>query len=182
MGKLYDSIDLEMQRWIRRQNVFFVATAPLSSDGHVNCSPKGGDTFRVLGEREVAYADLTGSGAETIAHVQENGRIVFMFCAFEGAPKIIRIHGKASVKYPGDPDFQEIVGQFPTHPGLRAVVKVKVTRISDSCGYAVPLLDFVDARDVLEKWTDSRKPEELAAYRTKKNRISIDGLSGYKEA
>src|SRR5688500_17237464 len=104
MGKLYDVISPELHAWIRRQNVFFIATAPLSSEGSINCSPKGGDTFRVLGEREVAYLDLTGSGIETIAHVQENGRIVVMFCAFEGVPKIVRLHGKATVVYPGQPE------------------------------------------------------------------------------
>src|SRR6478735_3379702 len=99
MGKIFDTIDPELQEWIRKQQVFFVATAPLSPDAHINCSPKGGDTFRILGEREAAYVDLTGSGIETIAHVQENGRIVIMFCAFDGAPKIVRLHGKATVIY-----------------------------------------------------------------------------------
>lgn len=182
MGKLYDTIDADLERWIRCQKVFFVGTAPLSPDAHVNCSPKGGDTFRVLGRREVAYLDLTGSGIETIAHVQENGRIVIMFCAFEGTPKIVRLHGKAAVLYSSDPEFERLRMQFPSHAGARAIVKVAVTRISDSCGYAVPRLDFVEQRDVLDKWTDRKSPEELAAYRTAKNSTSIDGLPGHKPA
>jgi hypothetical protein len=182
MGKLYDTIDSALEVWIRKQKVFFVATAPLSPGGHVNCSPKGGDTFRVLGTHEVAYCDFTGSGIETIAHVQENGRIVIMLCAFEGAPKIVRLHGKAAVLYPGDSEFESLRRHFPEHPGTRAIVKIAVTRISDSCGYSVPRLDFVEHRQVLDKWTNEKSAEELAAYRGKKNRISIDGLRGHKPA
>src|SRR5882724_3204645 len=117
MGKLYDSLSPELQAWLRRQNVFFVGTAPLAADGHINCSPKGGDTFRIIGEREVAYLDLTGSGIETVSHVQENGRIVVMFCAFEGPPKIVRLYGSASVVLPNDPGFAELAARFdpPEH-------------------------------------------------------------------
>ena len=150
MGKLYDTIDADLKAWIKRQKVFFVATAPLSPDAHLNCSPKGGDTFRVIGKCDVAYLDLTGSGIETVAHVQENARIVIMFCAFEGSPKIVRLHGKAAVLYPSDPEFERLRTKFPAHVGTRAIVKVAVTRISDSCGYAVPRLDFVEQRDVLD--------------------------------
>ena len=182
MAKHYDTLDDELRSWILRQKVFFVATAPLSSDGHINCSPKGGDTFRILSEHQVAYVDLTGSGIETIAHVQENKRIVIMFCAFEGAPKIVRLHGKAEVIYSSHPDFRALSEQFPVHSGIRAIVRVDVTRIADSCGYAVPFLDFVAPRDVLDKWTESKDSEELAAYRTKKNRTSIDGLPGHEQA
>lgn len=182
MGKLYDLIDADLKAWIEHQKVFFVATAPLAPDGRVNCSPKGGDTFRVIGAREVAYLDWTGSGIETIAHVQENGRIVIMFCAFDGSPRIVRLHGSATALFPGDPEFERLSALFPSHPGTRAVVKVAVSRISDSCGYAVPLLNFVQPRDVLDKWTDRKTPEELAAYRATKNQASIDGLPGYKPA
>lgn len=182
MAKQYDTIDGELQSWIRRQKIFFVATAPLSPDGHINCSPKGGDTFRILNAHQVAYVDLTGSGIETIAHVQENKRIVIMFCAFDGAPRIVRLHGKAEVIYSSHADFCALSGQFPVHPGARAIVRVTVTRIADSCGYAVPLLDFVAHRDVLDKWAENKDPEGLAAYRAKKNRISIDGLPGHKHA
>jgi hypothetical protein len=180
MGKLYNTIDAELQKWIARQKIFFVATAPLSAEAHVNCSPKGCDTFRVIGPREVMYLDLTGSGIETIAHIQENGRIVIMFCAFEGAPKIVRLHGKAMVVYPRDADFERLSGMFPAHAGTRAVVTVSVTRISDSCGYAVPRFDFIAARDGLDKWTACKSSEELAAYRVARNSTSIDGIPGHK--
>ena len=180
MGKVYDIIDAELAAWIERQRMFFVASAPLSPDAHVNCSPKGGDTFRIIGAREVAYLDLTGSGIETIAHVQENGRIVVMFCAFDGAPKIVRLHGKAVVLYPSDPGFEPLQSLFPAYAGARAIVKVSIARISDSCGYAVPRFDFVEQRDVLDKWTARKSAEELAAYRVAKNTTSIDGLPGHK--
>ena len=174
MGKLYKIIDADLKAWIERQKLFFVATAPLSPDGCVNCSPKGGDTFRVIGPKEVAYLDWTGSGIETIAHVRENGRIVIMFCAFDGPPKIVRLHGRATALVPGDPEFERLSDLFPQHPGTRAVVKVSISRVSDSCGYAVK------PRDVLDKWTAGKTPEELTAYRAAKNQTSIDGLPGYK--
>jgi hypothetical protein len=123
--------------------------------------------------------DLTGSGIETIAHVQENGRIVIMFCAFEGAPKIVRLHGRATVIYPRDPEFPLLSGLFPSHAGARAIVKVQLSRVSDSCGYAVPRFDFLEQREVLDQWTARKSPEELAAYRAAKNRTSIDGLAGH---
>ncbi len=179
MGKCYETIDGDLAAWIAEQKVFFVATAPRAEDGHINCSPKGSDTFRVLGATEVAYLDLTGSGVETIAHVQENGRIVIMFCAFDGPPKIVRLHGTATVVYPDDQEFAGLRPHFPDHPGTRAIIKVAVTRISDSCGYAVPRLDFVAPRDVLDKWSAQKSPAELAAYRASKNSASIDGLAGH---
>jgi hypothetical protein len=156
-----------------------VATAPLAKDGHLNCSPKGGDTFRVVSPNEVAYVDLTGSGIETAAHVQENGRIVIMFCSFAGPPKILRLHGRGKVVYPNDPQFAQLHPLFADHPGTRAIILVTLTRISDSCGYAVPLLDFVSKRDTLDRWTEKKGPEELRAYRAAKNRTSIDGIPGY---
>jgi hypothetical protein len=180
MGRLHDTLSAELKEWLGRQKVFFVATAPLASDGHVNCSPKGGDTFRILGDREVAYLDLTGSGIETAAHVQENGRIVIMFCAFAGPPKIIRLHGKAEVLYAGHPDFDRLQGQFSQHPGVRTIIRVTVTRISDSCGYAVPFLDFVAQREALDQWAQKKGLEGLFAYRQEKNRTSIDAMPGYK--
>jgi hypothetical protein len=182
MGKIYDTIDSHLAAWIQRQKIFFVASAPLSPDAHVNCSPKGGDTLRISGAKEVAYLDLTGSGIETVAHVQENGRIVVMFCAFEGPPKIVRLHGRAAVLYPNDPEFERFRAFFPMHAGARAIVKVSVSRISDSCGYAVPRFAFVEQRDVLDKWTARKSSEELVAYRVAKNTTSIDGLPGHKPA
>ena len=181
MGKLYESITPELQDWLAEQKVFFVATSPLASDGHVNCSPKGGDTFRVLGDRQVAYLDLTGSGIETAAHLQENGRIVIMFCAFSGPPTILRLHGTGEVIYPNDSEFAVLQQRFPEHTGVRAIIRVKVTRISDSCGHGVPLMNFVARRDLIEKWSKTKGPQGLAEYRAAKNSFSIDGVAGYSK-
>ena len=180
MGKLYESLTPELQQWLTLQKVFFVATAPKALDGHVNCSPKGGDTFRVVGDREVAYLDLTGSGIETAAHLQENGRIVLMFCAFDGPPKIVRLHGKGEVIYPKDPRFEKLQQLFPNQAGLRAIIKVMLTRISDSCGHGVPLMDFVARRELIEKWSVAKGPQGLSDYRAANNLASIDGIPGYK--
>jgi hypothetical protein len=181
MGKRYDIINAKLRAWIALQRVFFVATSPLSANGHINCSPKGLDTFRVLGEREVAYLDLTGSGIETVAHLQENGRIVIMFCAFDGAPKIVRLHGRGEVIYPEHSSYSPLSARFPSQVRARAVVHVTVTRISDSCGFGVPHMDFAEARDELARWT-AKKGVGLSAYRREKNKTSIDGLPGYKTA
>jgi hypothetical protein len=180
MGKTFDAITTDLKLWLEEQHVFFVATAPLSSEGHVNCSPKGGDTFRVLGEHEVAYLDLTGSGIETIAHLQENGRIVFLFCAFDGPPKIVRLHGTGAVVYSSDAGFTRLARHFPAHPGARAIIRASITRVSTSCGFQVPLYDFVRERNALADWTKNRSPEELDAYRRQKNGASIDGIRGYQ--
>src|SRR5215216_1432900 len=134
MGKSYDGITPELSHWIERQHIFFVATAPLADDGLINCSPKGMDTFRVLGPAEVAYLDLTGSGIETVAHLRENGRIVLTFCAFDGPPKIVRLHGRGEVACPGSAAFDELKPLFPDVPGERSIVRVRVNRVSDSCG------------------------------------------------
>ena len=176
MGKHYDALSSELQSWLALQKIFFVATAPLSGDGHINCSPKGCDTFRVLGEREVAYMDLTGSGVETIAHIQENGRIVIMFCAFEGPPKIVRLHGTGEVVYPSHDAYGALLAHFDPHDGARAIVRVRLSRISDSCGHAVPFFDFSAHRDTLDRWTESKGAEGLIAYRAQKNRESIDAI------
>jgi len=179
MGKLYDTINPELRDWLSQQKVFFVATAPTALEGHINCSPKGGDTFRALSDRQVAYLDLPGSGIETTAHLQENGRIVLMFCAFEGAPKIVRLHGTGQLVYPSAPDFERLLGEFPAHLGVRGIVSVSVDRISDSCGHGVPLMQFVARRDLMEKWSAAKGPAGLAEYRAAKNHVSIDGLKGY---
>jgi predicted pyridoxine 5'-phosphate oxidase superfamily flavin-nucleotide-binding protein len=176
MGKLYSEITSELADWIARQHVFFVATAPLSGEGHINCSPKGLDTLRVLDPLTVAYVDLTGSGAETVAHVQENGRIVLMFCAFEGPPKIVRVHGKADVVVPSSPSWAELAAQLPMQPSARAIMRVHVARVSDSCGYAVPAMDFVADRDVLDRWVQRKGVHNLPQYRREHNAHSIDGL------
>jgi hypothetical protein len=182
LSKLYETVSSDLRPWLERQKVFFVASAPLSPDGHVNCSPKGGDTFRVLGESQVAYLDLTGSGIETIAHIQENGRIAVMFCAFEGSPRIVRLHGKARVVYPDHSDYVALFQKFPSNPGARAIILVDLTRVSDSCGYSVPLMEFAGLRNTLDQWATKKGSEELVAYRQKKNQYSIDGIKGYEKA
>ena len=180
MAKIYDLITPELHTWISHQKMFFVATAPLAASSFLNCSPKGGDTFRILSDREVAYLDFTGSGVETIAHLRENGRIVVMFCAFDGPPNIVRLHGRGKVLYPEDAQFKQWISLFPPLPGARAIIHVTVSRISDSCGFSVPRYDFVAHRDVGEKWATQKGPDGLVAYRAQKNRTSIDGLPGYE--
>ena len=176
MCKRHENITPEISTWIREQRVFFVATAPCAADGHINVSPKGGDSFRVLGPLEVVYQDFTGSGAETAAHLRENGRIVVMFCAFLGPPKIVRLHGHGMVITDEDPRYAELAELFPANPGTRAFVHIRVDRVSDSCGYAVPLYQFQSQRETLDRWASKKTPEELKAYRATKNRQSIDGL------
>ena len=178
MGKLYDQIDSNLAKWIRKQKVFFVSTAPLSEDGHINCSPKGGDTFRIIGSHTVAYLDFTGSGIETVAHLRENKRILIMFCAFEGAPKIVRLHGTGEALFPNNKDYDVLLTKFSPYKGSRSIIRIRVERISDSCGFGVPLMKFKSHRDDLKRWAEARSPQELAAYRSGKNKISIDGLPG----
>ena len=175
--KLHERIDGRLREFIEAQHVFFVATAPLSGDGHVNVSPKGMDgTFSVLDEHTVAYLDLTGSGAETIAHLRENGRITVMFCAFEGPPNIVRLHGRGRHVGLADAEFASRRELFADHPGARGIVVVDVERVSDSCGYAVPLMSHDADRDLLTRWADNRGEAGLTAYREAKNACSIDGL------
>jgi Pyridoxamine 5'-phosphate oxidase len=178
VGKLYDDFTLELADWIGQQRMFFVATAPLASDGLPNCSPKGLDTFRILGPREVGYLDLTGSGIETIAHLRENGRIIFTFCASKGSPRIVRLHGVGEVIARGTPDYERLRALFPDYPGARAIVRARLKRISDSCGYAVPSFDYVGERDLLIRWAESKGTAGLTQYRHQKNVRSIDGLPG----
>ena len=179
MGKIYDGIDEKLGAWMKRQHLFFVATAPLAADGHVNVSPKGDlRWFRILGPHEVAYLDFVGSGAETIAHARENGRIVVMFCAFEGPPRIVRLHGRASVVLPGEPEFDALRALFePAEDALRSVIRVDVERIADSCGYGVPIMRFDGVRDQYDQWVDKKMRDGgLDDYVAEKNAESIDGL------
>jgi len=180
MGKLYEEIDDRLRKWIGRQQMFFVGTAPRGDDGHVNVSPKGmAGTFAILGPQRVAYLDYFGSGAETIAHLRENGRIVVMFCAFEGPPKIIRLHGRGRVVLPEHAEFTVLRHEFGkerTH-GQRSIIVVDVERIADSCGYSVPRMDFVADRDILDLHQVKRPAEyyerDAALHR---NGESIDRL------
>jgi Pyridoxamine 5'-phosphate oxidase len=174
----YEGIDAAIRQFIEAQQMFFVASAPLDANGHVNVSPKGLDTFRVLGPKTVAYLDLTGSGIETVAHVKENGRIVLMFCAFQGAPKILRLYGRGRVVEPGDAEFSEMRGQFPDHAGVRSIVVVELTDIIDSCGFGVPLYRYEGQREQHGAWARKVGPEGIRTYQQKNNRGSLDGLSG----
>jgi hypothetical protein len=177
MGKQLAAIDDDLAEFLQVQSVFFVGTAPLAADGHLNLSPKGlSGSFRVLGPTTVAYRDVTGSGAESLAHIRENGRIVLMFCAFEGPPRIVRLHGRAEIVVPGDARWDHLVDTFPHHDGTRTVVVVQVGRVSTSCGFGVPLLGPATDRDLLDQWAARRSPDQLAEYHRTRNAVSIDGL------
>jgi hypothetical protein len=176
MGRTYDAIDDRLASWMEAQPIYFVASAPLAADGHVNLSPKGGDSFRVIDPNTVAYLDLTGSGAETIAHTRENGRLTIMFCSFDAKPNIVRIFGRGEAVLPGSGRFEELVGRFPHHDGTRSVIVLRSSEITSSCGYSVPLMDLVGHRSTLDEWVDRKSPAELEAYRAKKNATSLDGL------
>jgi hypothetical protein len=176
MGKLYKEIDTGLQAFIEAQRMFFVATAPLDAAGHVNLSPKGLDTFRVLGTNTVAYLDHVGSGAETLAHLTENHRIVMMWCAFQGPPRIVRLHGHGDVFEPRSAEYQRLRPLFPDEPAGRAIVLVVVDRISDSCGFGVPLYEFQTERPQLAAWAGRKGAEGLRQYQAEQNKTSIDGL------
>lgn len=176
MGRTYDALTDDLRAFVERQHVFFVATAPLAGDGHVNVSPKGYDTFRVLDDRTVCYLDLTGSGAETVAHLRENGRITIMCCAFEGNPDVVRLYGRGEVVFRDDERFGELLALFPELSGPRAVVVVTLERISTTCGFGVPFMDFVADRERLEQAFAARDHEQLVGYWSSKNAQSIDGL------
>ena len=185
MGKTFDGIDDHLRGWIGRQHLFFVATAPLASDGHVNVSPKGPiGTLRVLDDRTLAYLDVVGSGAETIAHLRENGRIVVMLCAFAGPPRIVRLHGRGEIVGPGDPRFDDLAAGFDAGPAhaeaRRSVILVHVSRVADSCGYGVPLMAYEGERPHQGLWAEKKLraggPDAIEDYKAQKNAASIDGL------
>ena len=176
MAQAHPEITAELQDFIKAQPLFFVATAPLLADAHVNLSPKGLESFRVLSPSRVAYLDLTGSGNETAAHLLENGRITFMFCAFDGSPKILRLYGHGKLVRPGEPAWSQWAEIFPTYPGARQIVLAQITRVQTSCGFGVPIMKLESHRELLPQWAQKRSPEELLAYRAKKNSRSIDGL------
>jgi len=180
MGKIYEHIDQVLEAFIAAQQMFFVATAPLTASGHVNLSPKGLDTLRVLGPHTMAYLDYVGSGAETIAHLKENGRIVVMLCAFQGAPRIVRFHGRGDVLEPHDPEFNHLRASFPAEPAGRAIVRISIDRISDSCG--VPLYGFEAHRSQLPAWAARKGTRGLIEYEEANNRVSIDGLPALRGA
>jgi hypothetical protein len=178
VGKVFDGIDERLGRWIAAQPLYFVATAPLAGDGHVNVSPKGLDSFAVVDERTVAYLDLTGSGVETIAHLQENGRITVMFCAFTGPPRIVRLQGRGAVLLPGTEAYDELAPCFPEYKAARSIIRISLDRISDTCGFGVPRMTLEAPRDELLKWAERKDEETIERYKAKNNALSIDGLPG----
>lgn len=185
MGKVYEALDGRLREFVLAQKMFFVATAPSGADGHVNLSPKGmTGSFAILDEHRVAYFDYTGSGAETIAHLRDNGRIVLMFCSFDGPPKIVRLHGRGEAVLPDDPRFETLLARFGAspEPGLRSIIVVELTRIGDSCGYAVPLMAYTGDRDLLIRYNGRKTAEELDEYRATKNARSLDGLPALQPA
>jgi hypothetical protein len=187
VGKVFDGIDERLERWIAAQPMFFVGTAPLDADGHVNVSPKGPiESLRVLDPCRVAYLDVVGSGAETIAHVRENGRIVIMLCAFQGPPRIVRLHGRGEVVVASDSGFDELLASCGFDDGegapeaRRAIVTVTLDRIADSCGYGVPLMSYEGRREHFDLWVAKKLrvggQDALLEYQREKNALSIDGL------
>jgi hypothetical protein len=173
---VHETITPELEEFIGSQPLFFVATAPRSDDGHVNVSPKGLDTFRVLSAKCVAYLDLTGSGNETAAHLLENGRITLMFCAFSGKPNIVRLYGRGRSVLPDSPEWPELCGHFTLLAGARQIIVCEVDRVQTSCGMAVPQMQLESQRDLLLKWAAAKGEDGLKQYREKKNLQSIDGI------
>jgi hypothetical protein len=178
MGKEYTEIDASIQRWIARQQIYFVSTAPLQADGHVNCSPKGLDSLVVLGPMQLAYVDVGGSGIETVAHLKENGRITIMLCAFDGPPKTFRFYGHGTVTEPHEEGFAELLVNFPQQPSVRNIITVDVDLIMDSCGYGVPMYEFKKQRSSFDNYLADKSEEFLLDYRRDRNATSLDGLQG----
>jgi hypothetical protein len=178
MSATYDQLDDKLIAFIRRQKLFFVATAPLSPDGCVNLSPKGYDSLAIIDNQTVAYVDLGGSGIETHAHLAQNGRITLMFCAFEGPANILRLYGRGESTAFDDPRFPDLIRLFPDFRRARAVITVHIQRVADSCGWGVPFFDYRGERDQLKRWVDARPFDEWAERRFETNAQSIDGLPG----
>lgn len=179
MGEDIGDINEGLRDWLTGQPVFFVATAPLDAQGSVNCSPKGNrGEFAVIDQRTVAYLDQTGSGVETIAHLRENGRIVVMFCAFEGPPRIVRLHGRGRVAAADSSEFAKLAQYFEGAGGVgdRAIIVVDVQRLSDSCGYGVPFMAFESHRPTMDQWSRRKGRDGIREYWESKNALSIDGI------
>ena len=177
MAKIFDRITDELKDFMGAQHLFFVATAPLSAAAHINLSPKGLESFCVLSSHQVAYLDLTGSGNETSAHLQENGRITLMFCAFEDPPCILRLYGQGRTVLPTHSEWTSLLAMFPSIPGARQIMVVDVERVQTSCGFGVPLYQYEGQRARLTQWAEKKGKQGLKAYQQKKNWVSIDGLS-----
>ncbi len=178
MGKTFENLQTEHIEFLGEQKMFFVASAPLAADGHVNVSPKGLDSLRVISDTRIAYLDLAGSGIETVAHLRENQRIVVMVCAFVGPPNILRVYGRGKVTLPSDPKWAEAAARFPHYPSARSIVTIDVHRVVTSCGYGVPFYEFTGERSQLTAWGERKTPEQMREYQSEKNRTSMDGLPG----
>lgn len=178
MGRFAPELDEDWALFIQRQHVFFVATAPLGPGGHVNLSPKGLDSFTILDAQHVAWLDLAGSGIETVAHLKQNGRIVIMFCAFEGPHLILRLHGQGEVIEPHHPDFDALCARFESSAGARSVIRVTLDRVGESCGMGVPHYEYLGQREELPMHYAGRTKEQLRDYVTKRNHSSLDDLPG----
>jgi hypothetical protein len=176
MGKVFEEITDNLRAFIEEQHMFFVATAPLAPDGHINLSPKGLDAFRVLSPTQVAYLDMTGSGNETSAHLHENGRITFTFCAFSGPPNIVRLYGTGRTILPDSLEWPEISAHFTLYPATRQIIVADITRVSSSCGFGVPRYDYVGERDQLFRYWDAKGEKQAVPYQDEHNACSIDGL------
>jgi hypothetical protein len=176
MATVHPEITKELAEFIHKQHLFFVATAPLSEAGHINLSPKGLDSFRIVSPLRVAYLDMTGSGNETASHLLENGRITFMFCAFEGYPNVLRLYGTGHAVLPDTPEWDELSPMFELHYGARQIIVADLNRVHTACGYAVPLMEYVSERDQLIRWAEAKGDDGLVAYRQEKNLCSVDGL------
>lgn len=177
MAKVYTTISDEIADFMRAQPLFFVASAPLTPQGHINLSPKGLDCLRILSPQQVAYLDITGSGNETSAHLEENGRITLMFCSFAAAPQILRLFGRGQVILPQMNAWPPLAAHFPEYPGVRQIIVADITRVQTSCGFAVPRMEYIQQRDTLCRWAEAKGEDSIAAYQSENNRISIDGLA-----
>ena len=176
MGKFFDHINPHQQEFIAKQKMFFVASAPLAIDGHINLSPKGIDSFRVFSDRQVAYMDLIGSGNETSAHLLDNGRITIMFCAYEGPPNILRLYGTGRTLLPGDSEWDQLSAHFELQLATRQIILADIDMVQTSCGFSVPLYEYMGERDHAIKWANAKGADGLEAYKKEKNRVSLDGL------
>ena len=173
MGKQYDHIPERQQKFIAAQKLFFVATA--TADSKINLSPKGMDSLRVLDNKRIVWMNLTGSGNETAAHLLKNNRITLMFCAFEGAPLILRIYGKAKSHHPRDTTYRDLIDLFPKTPGARQVIDIDVEMVQTSCGTAVPYYEFKEERNQLKQWAEEKGQDEIEEYWRERNSTSLDG-------
>ncbi len=176
MGKWHHTLQPQHKEFIEKQHIFFVATAPLSADGHVNLSPKGLDSFRVLSDTTVAYMDLISSGNETSAHILENGRITFMFCSFEGSPNILRLYGKGYTVLRDAEDWEKYSVHFNIYEGTRQIIVAEISLVQTSCGFGVPLFEYKSDRNMHLEWVEKKGQEGLEQYMMEKNLISMDGL------